>query len=237
MQPASFRALRICAREVDREYQAQPSDLTTSFIDDHYGSDAEDWGFSLLPFAVMKNRMLSTAQNHLINQSIASWSHSKSWLLSANALVTQSSTSAWRTTCAASGYVTGRNALVYYTHPQDLSASMARWFHLSLDNHHPLIRVGAQVGALVRIHPFVDGNGRTARLFAFGALQDKSLRKNLMTETVSAFCGTSEALLAYFTSEAIENDDWRPGLRYWLECHRACCSRHLDKSSRPVRSV
>jgi len=66
-------------------------------------------------------------------------------------------------------FVSVGNRKVLFAMPDEIDQLMMRlvtWISERLDNDHPLLLTSAVHYVFVRIHPFLDGNGRTARLLS-----------------------------------------------------------------------
>ena len=88
---------------------------------------------------------------------------------------------------------------------------------------HPILVAAYSHAELVRIHPFIDGNGRTSRLLM-------NLYLLRCGYTIVNLKGTDDAKLAYYTALEASHIDKRPEAFQWLvaDAEKASLERYLS---------
>ena len=98
---------------------------------------------------------------------------------------------------------------------------------------HPALRAGITHYELVRIHPFVDGNGRVARAFALLVLVREGYDVKRFFSIEEHFDDNSEAYYAALQSVSQNHGD----LIAWLEFFTKTLALELNKIKERVRSL
>lgn len=94
--------------------------------------------------------------------------------------------------------------------PEQMQAFI-RWYQQEAKNLHPVERAARVHGEFVKIHPFIDGNGRTARLL---------MNLELMKAGFPASIIQVEQRLAYYEAldQAFCQHNYQPFLRLVVDC-------------------
>lgn len=92
--------------------------------------------------------------------------------------------------------------------------------------HHPILRAGITHYELVRIHPFVDGNGRTARAMATLVLYSEGYDVKRFFSLEEYFDNDA---MRYYEALASVGEGESMDLTYWLEYFTLGLAAELDK--------
>jgi len=98
---------------------------------------------------------------------------------------------------------------------------------------HPVLRAGISHFELVRIHPFVDGNGRVARAFATLILFIESYDIKKLFSLEEHF--DKDALAYYQALQSVEQN--KGDLSYWLEYFTNCLAVELEQIKEKVKKL
>lgn len=89
---------------------------------------------------------------------------------------------------------------------------------------HPILATFVASLRLLHIHPFKDGNGRTARCFAVARLRTSGYLGHWTASAIQTLCRTSASEMSQYTLAIRDRNDWRPFLA-WIAAsastHRA----------------
>lgn len=97
--------------------------------------------------------------------------------------------------------------------------------------HHPVLRAGITHYELVRIHPFVDGNGRAARAFATLVLYAEGYDIKRFFSIEEYFDNDA---LQYYQALSSVGEGERMDLTYWLEYFTQGLAAELEKVEEQV---
>lgn len=97
--------------------------------------------------------------------------------------------------------------------------------------HHPVLRAGITHYELVRIHPFVDGNGRTARALATFVLNAEGYDVKRFFSLEEYF---DQDALRYYQALASVGEGESMDLTYWLEYFTLGLAAELEKVENQV---
>jgi Fic family protein len=106
------------------------------------------------------------------------------------------------------------------------------WFHSeSGRQHHPILRAGIAHYELVRIHPFIDANGRTARAIALLALHTDDYDVKRFFSLERYFDGNAAE---YYKALQSVGEEEAYDLTYWLEYFTHGLGVELNKVKQKV---
>jgi Fic family protein len=98
---------------------------------------------------------------------------------------------------------------------------------------HPVLRAGISHFELVRIHPFVDGNGRTSRSFANFILLIEDYDIKGLFSLEEHF--DKEALVYYQALQSVRKN--KGDLTFWLEYFTGCLAMELEQIKEKVKKL
>lgn len=98
---------------------------------------------------------------------------------------------------------------------------------------HPVLRAGISHFELVRIHPFIDGNGRTARAFATLILLIEGYDIKKLFSLEEHF--DKDALIYYQSLQSVEKN--KGDLTYWLGYFTSCLAVELEQIKEKVKKL
>jgi cell filamentation protein, protein adenylyltransferase len=146
-------------------------------------------------------------------------------------------------------YRRGENRVGEYIPPSqgdvpDLMRAFAAWLQQDSDDIHPVVRAGIAHIHLVAIHPFWDGNGRTARALTtlvlqrspFGCKKLLSLEKLMSTVKEDYFTAIERTLGTHFDPDY----DATPWLRFFIRhlmAHTITLTQRLTEWHRQMSAV
>lgn len=146
-------------------------------------------------------------------------------------------------------YRRGENRVGEYIPPSqgdvpELMRAFAAWLQQDPDHIHPILRAGIAHIHLVAIHPFWDGNGRTARALAtlvlqrspFGCKKLLSLEKLMSTVKEDYFTGIERTLGSRFDPDY----DATPWLRFFIRhllAHTITLTQRLTEWHQLMRAL
>lgn len=160
---------------------------------------------------------LGGARGALEQSFIANWSHSISALKRGNAMLVGSpeASSEWRSSAVWIGRVSQSESAWLGSPPKKLQMLMQQWQAL---NQLPLpasLRMSIATARLLQIHPFSDGNGRTARWFGLVFILSYLNGSRKAAGQLVKFWSQPSVHRHAASYATCSDDDWTPWLDQW----------------------